>query len=382
MMRSQSALPPAGVLEDVVSAVRSKKSLALVPIRTLRLVLMGTGRNQPARISEDLYGRIFANGCRDQGANQRARAVVTPEEPEARIARRDLLSVAAAAAGGFATPAAALAQSQTTDGGPPGQPISTVVLERVPMGLLLIGIDRQEAQNRIDPATFIGLGRAYYLLDHDETLRVGVLYARGPDFAPSLDPVAWASTLRSGRLNPGTPEFIDPLGTVPPLRQKPLVVAVQGKTQMAGHELFLAADVRVAASDTIFAQGEATRGVYPAGGATIRFVREAGWGNSMRYMLTGDEWGAEEAYRLGLVQYVTPPGKQLERAIEVAQKIAAAAPLGIRATLASAHRALAAGQEAAFATLFAEFSRLAQSEDRQEYFRALQEKRPPVFAGR
>jgi enoyl-CoA hydratase/carnithine racemase len=259
---------------------------------------------------------------------------------------------------------------------------NTVKLDWLDGSILLIGIDRQGSQNRIDPSTFIGLGRAYYLLDHDQALRVGVLYAQGPDFVTGLDPTAWDPFLRAGRFNPGTREFIDPVGTVPPRREKPLVVAVQGKTQTVGHELFLAADVRVAAGDTVFSQEEVTRGHFPAGGATIRFVREAGWGNAMRYMLTGDEWGAEDAYRLGLVQYVTPPGRQLDRAIEVARKIAAAAPLGIRATLGSAHRALSDGQEAAFAALYAELGRLAQSEDHQEYFRALQEKRAPAYRGR
>jgi enoyl-CoA hydratase/carnithine racemase len=101
----------------------------------------------------------------------------------------------------------------------------------------------------------------------------------------------------------------------------------------------------------------------------------------MRYLLAGDELGADEAYRLGLVQYVTPPGQQLDRAIEIARKIAAAAPLGIRATLGSAHRALIDGREAAFAALFTEWRRLAQSEDRQEYLRALQEQRAPASRG-
>jgi enoyl-CoA hydratase/carnithine racemase len=259
----------------------------------------------------------------------------------------------------------------------------TVKVDRLDGSILLIGIEPQDSQNRVLLSTFVGLGRAFYLLDHDEALRVGVLYARGRDFGGGrLDPASWEPVLRAGRLNPGTREFIDPVGTVPPRREKPLVVAVQGKTQGPGHELFLAADVRVAASDTVFGQGEVTRGHFPAGGATIRFVREAGWGNAMRYMLTGDEWGADEAYRLGLVQYVTPPGQQLGRAIEVARKIAAAAPLGIRATLGSANRALTDGQEAAYAALFAELGRLAQSDDHQEYFRALREKRAPAYRGR
>jgi enoyl-CoA hydratase/carnithine racemase len=258
----------------------------------------------------------------------------------------------------------------------------TIKLDRLDGSILLIGIERQEA-NRINFSTVIGLGRALYTLDHDAALRVGVLYAQGPDFVQGIiDPASWAPVLRSGRFDPGTSEFINPVGTVPPHREKPLVIAVQGKTQGAGHELFLAADIRVAASDTVFSQAEVTRGHFPAGGATVTFVREAGWGNAMRYMLTGDEWGAEEAYRLGLVQHVTPPGQQLDRAIEVARKIAAAAPLGVRATLASAHRALSEGQEAAFAALFPELARLAQSDDHHEYLRALQESRAPVYRGR
>jgi enoyl-CoA hydratase len=145
---------------------------------------------------------------------------------------------------------------------------------------------------------------------------------------------------------------------------------------------FLAADVRIAAQDTIFNQGEVAAASFPGGGATVRFVREAGWGNAMRYMLTGDEWRADEALRMGLVQIVTPPGQQLDRATELAKQIATNAPLGIRAMLASAHRALSDGEKFALATLQPAFTGLLRSGDRQEYLRSLQEKRAPVFVGR
>ena len=101
----------------------------------------------------------------------------------------------------------------------------------------------------------------------------------------------------------------------------------------------------------------------------------------MRYMLTGDEWGAPEAYRLGLVQEVTPPGKELDRAIDLANKIAAAAPLGVRATLTSSRQALAADEATALAALQAEFGRLLQSDDAKEFQRAVQEGRAPVYRG-
>jgi enoyl-CoA hydratase/carnithine racemase len=148
------------------------------------------------------------------------------------------------------------------------------------------------------------------------------------------------------------------------------------------HELFLAADLRIAAQDAIFNQGEVTAASFPGGGATVRFVREAGWGNAMRYMLTGEDWHTDEAYRMGLVQVVTPSGRQLDRAVDVARQIASCAPLGVQALLGSARRAFREGERVALLSLQPEFGRLSRSEDRQEYFRALQEKRSPVYVGR
>src|SRR3984885_13624400 len=84
----------------------------------------------------------------------------------------------------------------------------------------------------------------------------------------------------------------------------PLVAAAHGWCMTLGIELLLAADVRIAATGTRFAQLEVQRGIYPFGGATLRLPREAGWGNAMRWLLTGDEFDAAEAHRIGLVQQV------------------------------------------------------------------------------
>jgi len=212
---------------------------------------------------------------------------------------------------------------------------STVLTERRDGGILLIGINRPQANNRIDPPTYIALGQALYNLEHDGQLRVGVLYATGPDFVPALDLAAYAAAAQAGTFPAATPrtDIVDPLDMTPPRRTKPLVVAVQGQTKRIGHELFLAADVRVAASDTIFAQDEALLGLYPGGGATVRLVREIGHGNAMQLMLTGQTWNAEQAHDYGLIQAITPPGQQLERALEFARQIATAAPLGATAKI-------------------------------------------------
>ena len=127
---------------------------------------------------------------------------------------------------------------------------------------------------------------------------------------------------------------------------KPVVAAAHGWCMTAGIELLLAADIRIAAEGTRFSQMEVRRGMYPFGGATIRFPRLTGWGNAMRWILTGDEFDAAEAHRIGLVQEVVPDqAAAVRRAKDIAKTIAeSAAPLGVRTALASAHLARERGR--------------------------------------
>src|SRR6201999_1704517 len=91
---------------------------------------------------------------------------------------------------------------------------------------------------------------------------------------------------------------------------KPGVLVVQGTCLTLGIELALGRDIVIAADSATFAQLEVARGILPFGGATIRFPRTAGWGDAMRWMLTGDSFDAAEAHRIGLVQEVVPHGEQ------------------------------------------------------------------------
>lgn len=103
----------------------------------------------------------------------------------------------------------------------------------------------------------------------------------------------------------------------------------------------------------------------------------------MRYILTGDTWGADEARRMSLVcELATNAEAALERGLELARKIAAAAPLATRTTLASAQQAINEGEEKAFAALVPAFIRLLKTEDFQEGIRAVRERREPVYTGR
>src|SRR5579863_4919712 len=198
--------------------------------------------------------------------------------------------------------------------------------------VLLIGLNRVEKRNAFDPPMFHELARAYGSYEADRDLRCAVVFAHGPHFTGGIDLAQFAPLF--GQKDPFalTEGQIDPFGMRSYLT-KPLVMAVHGITFTIGIEMLLAADIRIAARDARFAQLEIARGLYPLGGATFRLVREAGWGNAMLHLLTASEFGAEEALRLHLIQEITVPGAELERAVAIAERIAAQAPLGVKATL-------------------------------------------------
>lgn len=248
--------------------------------------------------------------------------------------------------------------------------------------VLLIGLDRAAKRNAFDLAMFEKLALAYGELEQNDHLRCGVLFAHGDHFTAGLDLAAWAPLFQSGEMPNLPPGAVDPLGLDESARvTKPVVMAVQGICLTIGIELLLATDIRVAARDTRFAQIEIKRGIYPVGGATVRFIQEVGWGNAMRYLLTADEFTAEEAYRIGLVQAVVEPGCQLQEALKLAQTIAAQAPLGVYATLKSARLARLQGETAALARLLPDLQPLMTSEDVQEGIQSFIERRTAVFKG-
>jgi enoyl-CoA hydratase/carnithine racemase len=103
----------------------------------------------------------------------------------------------------------------------------------------------------------------------------------------------------------------------------------------------------------------------------------------MRWLLTGEEFDAAEAHRIGLVQEVVEPGRQVDRAIELAEMIAEkSAPLGVKTTLASAHRARIEGEAAAFARLDSDMAGLFETEDGREGLMSFVERREARFRGR
>ncbi|HVL59614.1 MAG TPA: crotonase/enoyl-CoA hydratase family protein [Burkholderiaceae bacterium] len=246
--------------------------------------------------------------------------------------------------------------------------------------VLAIGIDRPSKRNGVTPEMARALADAYGELERDPSLRAGLLYAEGAHFTGGLDLPRWGQILRSGGSLWGD-GGIDPFDLREPRRTKPVVAAVQGICFTLGIELMLAADVVVAADDCRFSQLEVKRGIMATGGATFRIAERAGTGNAMLYLLTGDEFDSATALRLNLVQRIVPAGRQFDEALAIAQRVAQAAPLAVRATIANARLAREHGPQAAIAEFAQVQARLAASDDAREGVAAFVERRAARFRG-
>lgn len=245
--------------------------------------------------------------------------------------------------------------------------------------LFLIGLDRATKRNAFDSHLIHDLSLALTKYEDDSELRCAVIFAHGDHFTAGLDLVELQPKLSSGIFNYDEQQ-INPWGTSGRQRKKPVIIAVQGFCYTAGIELMLNADIVIAQETCQFAQMEVQRGIVPFGGATVRFVQAAGWSKAMRYLLTGDAFNAQTALDLNLINEITTE-LPLTRAIELAERIAQAAPLAVQATLASAKEAAEHGAETAFAHLQQHLTPLLKTQDVQEGVMAMLQRRAPEFKG-
>lgn len=247
--------------------------------------------------------------------------------------------------------------------------------------LRLVGLNRANKRNAFNVKMLHELAAAYARYESDPEAWCLLLFAHGDHFTGGLDLAEVGPHVQKGGGLHGD-DGVDPLDLFGRRRTKPVVTAVQGYCFTIGIELCLASDVRIAARDTKFTQLEVARGILPFGGATLRFPQVAGWGDAMRWMLTGDFFGAEEALRIGLVQQIVEPGEQLAVARAIATTIAGQAPLAVQATMRAAKAGLEKGFDAAKLELMDEARRLMATDDASEGVRSFVERRKAEFQGR
>jgi enoyl-CoA hydratase/carnithine racemase len=245
--------------------------------------------------------------------------------------------------------------------------------------VLEVGPSRPDKLNAFNLAMLRELSEAFTFYEEQASLRCLLLFAHGERaFTAGLELDEVGPAVMSGA-NLFPEDGVNPLGLHGRRCSKPVVMAVHGWCLTIGIELMLAADVRVCGTDTRFGQIEVARGIMPYGGATLRFAQVAGWGDAMRYLLTGDKFGADEALRMGLVCEVCDEPVALGR--RIAETIAAQAPLAVQATLANARIAVEQGHEAGLAALMAPARALMHTEDAAEGVRSFLERRQARFTG-
>ncbi len=188
--------------------------------------------------------------------------------------------------------------------------------------VLVITLDRPEARNALDGPTAEALRRAFDVLDSTADLAVGVVTGAGGGFSAGLDLKAFLDT--------GLPPEL--LEVFEHGSAKPLVAAVEGFALAGGLELALACDLIVASEGARFGIPEVGVGLFAGGGGLFRLPARIGITRALEMALTGAPIGAVRAEQVGLVTKVVADGTALDAAIELAERIARNAPLGVRAS--------------------------------------------------
>lgn len=260
--------------------------------------------------------------------------------------------------------------------------VSASVKFEVSERVATVVIDRPEAMNAIDPETGAALGDCFARIAADDRIRAAVLtgagtraFSTGADLKRTLAlDGAYAATAFSGMGDRGFQTALD--------MDKPVVCAINGYALGGGLELAMACDIRIAAPHAKLGLPEVKVGTIPGAGGTQRLPRLVGRSDAMLMLLTGEPIDAEEALRIGLVSRIVPADTLLAEARDIAARIAANAPLSVRAV-----KRLVTGGEAMPLDRAIDYERFAwgllrDTEDRAEGRRAFAEKRRPDYRGR
>jgi enoyl-CoA hydratase/carnithine racemase len=256
--------------------------------------------------------------------------------------------------------------------------MSVVLTEQPAPGVALIRINRPEARNALNLEVRRLIAQHLAAYGEDKAVRCIVLTGNEKSFAAGADIKEMANIGSIEMLQRGVHKLWRATASCP----KPVIAAVSGFALGGGCELAMTCDIIVAGESARFGQPEVKIGIIPGGGGTQRLTRAAGKYKAMRYMLTGDLFGAKEAYDMGLVSEIVPDAEVETRAIAMAQQIAALPPLAIELAKECVLRGMDASLDAGLALETKAIQLLFASEDKKEGMAAFIEKRKPSFQGK
>ncbi|MGB9223918.1 crotonase/enoyl-CoA hydratase family protein [Mycobacterium sp.] len=243
-------------------------------------------------------------------------------------------------------------------------------------GVLTITINRPAQKNAVNREVAVQLAAALDELDADPTLSVGVLTGAGGTFSAGMDLKAFAggqTPILPGRGFGGLTQAAV---------RKPLIAAVEGWALGGGFEMVLACDLIVAAQDAKFGLPEVKRGLIAGEGGVIRLPQRIPYHVALKVLLTGEPLTAADAAGYGLVSELTGPGAALQAAQELAQRIAANAPLALVKVKQVLRDVQGLNDTEAFTRQSQAAHSLLDTEDAHEGALAFAEKRAPVWRGR
>ncbi|MEU0483703.1 crotonase/enoyl-CoA hydratase family protein [Streptosporangium sp. NPDC006013] len=204
--------------------------------------------------------------------------------------------------------------------------MSDEVLVEVDDGVAVITINRPKARNAINGKVARGVAAALDELEERKDVVAYVLTGAGGTFCSGMDLKSFVTgdfPVVEGRGFGGVVE-------TPP--KKPLIAAVEGYALAGGCELALACDIIIASEEAKFGLPEPKRGLVAGAGGVMRLPRRIPYHIAMEIALTGDHFPASRLYEVGLVNHITPVGEALAKAVELAKRIAANAPMALAAT--------------------------------------------------
>ena len=271
---------------------------------------------------------------------------------------------------------------------PPSPPVSSTpalalanVLYEKRGALAYVTVNRPKVLNALNGATWQDLRTAFEDAQNDAAVR-GVILTGAGDKAfiagADIGDLAQASAIdaeRSSRLGQGVLDLIEKLG-------KPVIAAINGFALGGGCETALACTIRIAVERAKFGQPEVKLGLLPGGGGTQRLPRLVGKGRALQLILSGGMIGAEEAYRIGLVNEVVPASDLIPRAEAILKEIVSNAPLAVRYALDAVNKGMETSHTEGLALEASYFGLCAGTEDKKEGTSAFLQKRPAQFHGR
>ena len=272
--------------------------------------------------------------------------------------------------------AATAAPAQRVEG---GATLSNVLYE-TKGSIAYVTLNRPKVLNALSQGAWDDLRRAFEQARDDATV-LGVILTGAGDKAfiagEDISELSRATPLeaeKSSRSGQAVLDLIENLG-------KPVIAAVNGFALGGGCETAMACTIRVAAEHAKFGQPEVKLGIPPGAGGTQRLPRLVGKGRALQLILSGEMIGAQEAYRIGLVNEVVPATGLIARCEAIVTQIVANAPIAVRFALEAVNKGMETSLSAGLLLEASLFAICAATDDKKEGTAAFLEKRAAHFQG-